>query len=253
MIVRALLKTLILPPGVNLLLLLVALVCWWRYRRFAICLAALSMLSLAAMSTPWVAHALARQLERPYPPVSPEQVLAGADAIVVLGGGRYRAAAEFGGVDMLSNHGLVRLRYAAHLHRQTGLPLLVSGGVVYNPELEAEADIMARSLRESFGLAATWVEPNSSTTRENARYSAEILAAAGVRRIALVSHAMHMRRAVREFSRHGLSVLPAPTGYTGTNLNPPLLRLLPSVDALHISRSALHEWLGYLAYQYTGA
>ena len=50
-----------------------------------------------------------------------------AQAIVVLGGGRYRDAPEYGG-DTVGEATLVRLRYAAKLHRETGLPLLVTGG-----------------------------------------------------------------------------------------------------------------------------
>ncbi len=46
---------------------------------------------------------------------------------MVLGGGRYRDAPEYGN-DTVGEYTLVRLRYAAKLHRETGFPLLVTGG-----------------------------------------------------------------------------------------------------------------------------
>ena len=69
-------------------------------------------------------------------------------AIVVLGGGRYSAAPEFG-QDVVGQSTLERLRYAARLHRQTDFPLLVTGGVPLN-EAVSEAQLMAESLRNDF-------------------------------------------------------------------------------------------------------
>ena len=66
-----------------------------------------------------------------------------AGAIVVLGGGRYDEAPEYGD-DTISLAGLRRVRYAAVLQRRTGLPVLVSGGSVYAeplPESEPEAPV----------------------------------------------------------------------------------------------------------------
>ncbi|TQV68245.1 YdcF family protein [Exilibacterium tricleocarpae] len=249
MIVRAILKALALPPGLNVLLLLLALACWWHYRRLSLALAAVSLVLLIALSLPRVAQVLAHQLERPYPAVSPEQVVRGAQAIVVLGGGDYPRAEEFGGADLLNAAALVRVRYAAYLQRRTGLPILVSGGRVYGHEREAQAEIMARSLRDHFGVDVEWIEPASRTTLENAIYSAEVLAAAGIERIALVSHALHMRRSVAVFSQRGLTVLPAPTGYFARTPIRGWLAFLPRADALDLSRRALHEQLGYWVYK----
>ena len=249
MVIRAILKALVLPPGLNLLLLLLALACWWRYRRLAIGLAVCSILLLAALSLPRVSQVLLGSLERPYPAIAPERVRREAQAIVVLGGGRYPRAAEFGGADLLNAPALVRVRYGAYLHRETGVPLLVTGGRVDPAAAEAEADIMARSLRDHFNVAPRWLETRSRTTRENAVYSAKLLAEAGVTRIALVSHALHMHRAVEEFSRQGLTVLPAPTAYFSHVPARGWLAFFPSARALHHSRMALHEWLGYWFYK----
>ena len=51
-------------------------------------------------------------------------------AIVILGGGVRRHAAEYGG-DTLGQLTLERVRYGARVARLTGLPVLVSGGSVF--------------------------------------------------------------------------------------------------------------------------
>ena len=51
----------------------------------------------------------------------------GAGAIVILSGGVYVNALEYGS-DTVTALTLERLRYGARLHRQTGLPVLVTGG-----------------------------------------------------------------------------------------------------------------------------
>ena len=65
----------------------------------------------------------------------------------------------------------------------------------------------------------------------------------GVRRIALVTHAWHMPRAVQAFERAGLQVVPAPTGFTRPQQRA-LLEWLPSGSGLQSSREILREWLG---------
>jgi len=115
----------LLPPLLLVLLLAAGLVLCRRRRRLAISLILLSTAALYALSTPWVGGLLQKTLEISMP-VSPAD-LATADAIVVLGGGRRVAAAEYGG-DTVNGFSLERLRYAAFLHRASGLPILASGG-----------------------------------------------------------------------------------------------------------------------------
>ena len=119
---------------------------------------------------------------------------------------------------------------------------MVSGGRVHG-EARAEATLMKRALRDSFGIETTWVETQSRNTAENARFSAAMLQQEGVHRVALVSQAWHLPRAVREFEAAGLSVLPAPTEFASP---PPdsLWAWLPRAYHLRQSTQALHEWLG---------
>ncbi len=236
-----------LPPGGNLLLAFVGLLMLSRWRRAGVAVILVSLLSLYGFSMHVVANSLSKNLEE----VSPYPLRAsGAEnmrAIVVLGGGRNDFAPEYGG-ETVSSETLERLRYAASLHRKTGLPILVTGGQPFG-EAVAEATLMKRALEEDFQVPVKWIESNSNNTEENARFSAKILKADGVHRAYLVSHASHLSRAVNAFERAGLGVIPAPTGYRKSESDPRgVMTLLPSARALERSATALHEYLGAVWY-----
>jgi len=233
----------LLPP-LSLVLLLVAGLVVQRRRRLALSLILLSTSALYALSMPWVGGLLLKSLEISGP-VSQAQ-LQTADAIVVLGGGRRFAEAEYGG-DTLNSLSLERLRYAAHLHRSSELPILVTGGKPGGGTL-SEGRIMQHILQSEYGLSAKWVEDASSTTWENARFSAPLLKQAGVQRIALVSHAWHLHRAVPLFESQGLNVIPAGIQFSSVHVDS-IFGVLPTPVGLRDSTFALHEWLGILWYK----
>lgn len=287
---RALLKTLLLPPALPFLTAAFALICWIRWPRFARLLLFASLATLWLLSLPVVGNNLLAWLERDYVPLTvvpltgvPQtgvplaeasltdapltgervvlpagQRVQSAQAIVVLGGGRKTGAREYGG-DTVNDRTLARLRYGARLHRQTQLPVLVTGGRVFETERQAEADLMAGVLREEFGVPVEWLETRSRTTAENARFSAELLQREGVATVLLVTHAWHMPRAQWVFETAGLKVVPAPMGFTAAledpqssvASGPDLLSWLPSAGALQSSHWALHEWLGGWVYRWT--
>ena len=234
----------LLPPLVLVILLVAGLILHRRRPRLAMSLILTSAVALYALSTPWVGGVLQKSLEisAPLDPAA----LEGMDAIVVLGGGRRIDQAEYGG-DTLNSFSLERLRYAAHLHRTSGVPLLVSGGKPGTGS-HAEGRLMQQVLQREYGLEATWVEDASLTTWDNARLSAPLLQAAGARRIALVTHAWHLRRAVPLFEAQGLDVVPAGTQFASTELDD-VFDLIPSPNGLRDSTFALHEWLGILWYK----
>lgn len=233
----------LLPP-LSLVLLLAAGLVLCRRRRLAWSLILLSTAALYALSTPWVGGLLQKTLEISVP-VNPAD-LDTADAIVVLGGGRRVAAAEYGG-DTVNGISLERLRYAALLHRASGLPILATGGKPGGGTL-AEGRIMQRILQNEYGIAASWAEDASLTTWDNARLSAALLKDKGIRRIVLVTHAWHLRRAVPLFEAQGLGVVPAGLQFSDTRPDS-ILDLLPTPAGLRDSSLALHEWLGILWYK----
>ncbi|HEY0823788.1 MAG TPA: YdcF family protein [Ramlibacter sp.] len=167
-------------------------------------------------------------LERQSSPVQPAQ-LRDVQAIAVLGG---RTA---------------RVHYAAALHRATRLPLLLTGKGTGDTEFAAESQKMEQILQLRYGLRPRWVEIESIDTLENALYSWCVLAPAGVRRVALLTDAVHMPRARALFEAAGFEVVPAPAP-DAPKLDYPLTldSFVPSSDGLRATRYPTQEWAGRL-------
>lgn len=235
--VKALLKAVVLPPGGPLLLAIAGLLLARRHPRVGRSIAAAGVATLFVLSMPIVAALLVRSLDAS-PPLDLE-VAKGAQAVVILGGGTRRGAPEYGG-DTLGRLTLERVRYGARVARQTGLPVLVSGGSVSGDETEAK--LMREALANEYGVDVRWVEDRSRTTHENAVESAAILRAAGVRRVVLVAHSFDMPRATSEFASQGIETIAAPTGIVTLRVDSPL-DFLPSVMGIEGSYYALYEML----------
>ncbi len=246
MLIRSLSALLLPPLDVLLLALVGGLLLLAGSRRLGATLLSLSFVLLALLSTPKVAHWMLARLETNVP-VLTQPIAAKAQAIVILGGSRQANAPEYGGRDVPGPYSFGRLRYGAWLHRQTGLPILVSGG---SPERrpESEAELMARALREDFKIQVRWQEGESDNTEQNASNSARILKPAGVHRILLVSDAWHLPRALPMFRDQGFEVIPAPTNLMNEDALPGLQAWLPQAPALTLSYLALHEWIGMAWY-----
>ena len=237
---KKLILSVVLPP-VGPIILVVGGLALARYRRnLGRVLVGVSLAGLLILSTPWMAGFLMSGLQK-FPPIDSTQ-LAKSQAIVVLGGGVYRDAPEYGG-DTIGFVSLERLRYAIYLRKLSGLPILATGGA---PEGGvAEAETMRKSAEDEFGSQIQWTDGQSMDTSSSARLSAFLLKEHGVKRIALVSHAWHLPRAVANFEAVGLEVVPAPMGFSRSSVD--ALAFLPSASALAASSRALHEWLGILA------
>jgi len=244
---KKLISLFLLPPLLPLLLTAAGLMLLSRFRRCGLTLAWSGLALTFLLSAPAGVAVLLQPLEKT-PPLSLEQSRH-AEAIVILGGGKHFNAPEFGG-ETVNHFTLQRLRYGAKLARETGLPLLVSGGTL--PGKQPEAILMRDILENEFNVAVKWVEPASLDTRQNARNSARLLQRENIRHILLVTHANHMPRASREFIAEGFQVTAAPTvwlgrapdGYPGERP-----RLLPSPAGALAGNQACHEWLGLLAYR----
>lgn len=246
-------KQLLLPPGILLLLLALAFFLVRGTLGRLLLFVAWSLLlvmSLPALTVPMIAA-----LEQ-YPALPPQDLAAhaaDAEAIVVLGAGTYTAAPEYGG-NTVGPNSLARIRYAAWLHRRTGLPIYVSGGHGRN----APGLPMAAALREEFGVPVALVETDSRTTWENAAYTVPLLRADGIERVLLVTQAWHMPRSVAAFERAGIGVIPAPTYFVSQRDPQPgthreavdrLRDWLPQAAAFQASAFVIHELLGQAYYQ----
>ncbi len=234
----------LLPPLNLLLLAAVGLWLWHKRPLIARILLTTSFVLLWLLSTPYFAETLLHGLEGEPTATDTKKPL--ADAIVVLGGGTYFHAPEYGG-DTVSGNTLERLRFAAKLQRETGKPILVTGGKPLGNS-SSEVAQMKQVLEQEFKTPVQWAEGESDNTQENARRTRTLLESAGISRIYLVTHAWHMPRAVQAFQAAGFQVIPAPTAYT-TRYRTDLLTFLPNAYALRDSRIFMHELIGILWYQ----
>ena len=232
---KAVLKAVLLPPTGLLLLVVVGLCVAPRFSRAGRALAWAGVTLLWLLSLPVVATMLQRSLyDRPAFDIADA---AGAQAIVILGGGVRRHAPEYGG-DTVSRLTLERVRYGAIVARLTHLPVLVTGGAALGGDVEAK--LMKEVLEREYGVDVRWVEARSRNTHENALRSAEILRAASVTRVVLVAHSFDMPRAISEFAAAGIVALPAATSIPSDE-GLSLLDYLPSVSGLQGSYYALYE------------
>lgn len=243
------------PVGLTTILIIVAIFLA-RRRRLQIALLVTAAGLLIVFGNGWVAGRLARSLEWRY---LPPAELPAADAIVLLGGGV--RAAQYPRQSTEMNEGADRMMHAARLYREGKAPLiLVSGGKI---ELLgssiAEADGM-REILEFFGVPpeAILEEDRSRNTYENAVYTRELLEPRGIKRILLVTSALHMPRSVAIFEKQGFEVIPAPVDYLATvggsedGSQFRLIHFVPSAEYLDLSTRVLREYLGMLIYRLRG-
>ncbi len=220
--VIAFIKAIILPPTINFISIVLGLLLLNKNKFFSRFFLYPGALSLVLFCFPPFSNLLLKSLEK-YPALEPPIVINNEKAIVVLAAGSHPDTKEYakdidGAVTLQRNH------YAAFLYKQTGLPILVTGG---NVELEytPEAVVMADTLNNSFNVNVTWQEDKAKNTADNAIFSAAILKENGIDSIYLVTHAWHMPRAVMMFVKEGLKVTPAPTIFTFDVIDPDLVIL----------------------------
>lgn len=261
---RAALKILFLPPGLFFILIAIGLIgmsrsprykgdrVWFKNGRRIV---AASVVAMYVCSTGLFANAVAQFAEQGVKPIA---LLAngkidpqGAQAIVILAGGQRNNAQENAKPVAPNWRTLERIAYGARLAKQTGLPILVTGGTLIGQSY-SEAYAMDAALISDFGLKARWVEDQSLTTAENAQLSAKLLSASQVTRILLVTHAGHMVRSVDTFKRAGLEVVAAPTSFA-RETRTPLLAMLPNAHSMGVTFDALHELIGIQWYRISGA
>ncbi len=240
-------SALLLPPGNLLIGGIAAVVLPWprRARRAIHWLGRAALVLVLIMALPIVPTlmeiALQSRLRLEPPARDPPR------AIVILSA-EVRASAP-GALEPAASVGpvtLQRVEAGARLARRTGLPILVTGGVVL-PGTPPVGALMARELRTSFGLPARWIENRSKSTWQNAALSAPLLLAAGIHSIYLVTDAGHMPRAIIAFRHAGIVATAAPVRLAVLPRHL-LAALIPAPYALARSELEIHEAVGLLYY-----
>lgn len=235
----------LLPPLNLLLLLALGIILLYRRSKFAKPLIISAFCLLWIISMPYFAQNALHLLDGRTAVLDSRHK--DAEAIVILGGGTYFHAPEYGGADTVGGTTLVRLRYGAKLQRETGKPILVTGGKPLGNST-SEAQQMRHTLEQEFKIPVRWIEDASDNTFENARYSFQTLQKEGIKKIYLVTDAYHMPRSAETFRRVGFEVVEAPTAFN-TDYKTDLLSFLPSADALGGSKTFVHEIIGLLWYR----
>lgn len=201
-------------------------------------------------------------LERSISPASAAE-LTSTQAVVVLGGGvvshspAERTLQELDGewvpgqaAASLSPEAESRLLHGVRLARRLEVPLVVSGGrVLAAAEVPPEAEVAA-ALARDLGIPRDMlrVEADSRTTAENARFTAERFE---FQRVAVVTSAYHMRRALLAFDREGLTPLPAPAAYRRDRRPVRPVMFMPGATNLRDTATVLRERVGFLWYRMT--
>ena len=247
-------SALLLPPVPLLVLVLAGARLMFRRRLLAWLMILGGVLGMWFSCTTALGRGITLWLLRPPPALMDSQITelkrAPKTAIVVLGGGRWLLAPEYG-VSTLRDRSVERLRYGLWLGRETALPVAFSGGVGHGaPPGPSEAEIAARIADREFGRPLRWTETESRDTRENAARSVTLLQQQGIEQIVVVTHGYHMPRAMLNFERaaagKNLRIVAAPMGLTtGGSLR--ASDWLPTSDGFEANRMALHEWIGRLA------
>ena len=246
---KPLITALLMPLASLPLLVLLGLTMIASRKRVGWLLCVGAFVALWLLSCQGVAVWLAKSVLPQYSPISALQLKNNQiQAIVILGGGIYPDAPEYGAAQP-NRFSSERLRYGIRLSRQSGLPVAFSGGMGWAASAAgatSEAQAAERAAKEDFGFTLRWVENQSRDTFENAQLTAALFKQDGITRVAVVTDALHMPRAMLEFGRTGLTALPAPTGFILPTRSA-VLQWLPSAEGITDSTRIIHEVLGLQA------
>lgn len=245
---KKILTPFLLPPGIFITLLMVSagrlfLGRKWKTGLFNFGLA----LIMWALSISPVTNIMLRGLEYNFDlPRNPR-----GDVIILLGGGVYDRVPDLTGIGAPSGMMLARIVTAVRLQKRLKIPIVVSGGKVYEHK-SAEAPIVKRFLVD-LGVPAQRIilEEKSRDTLENAMYVREICVDFGYKTPILVTSAYHLKRALMSFNKVGMDVQPFPANFLSTrDAEYEWNDYLPGNSRKAFV--AIHEYLGLVFYSYWG-
>lgn len=247
---------LVLPPGIFIILFLIASFYAKRFRLFFIANAIIFYL----LSNSYVSDWLLRPLEEPF-----NQSIAKTpvDAVIVLGGGHTQGVANL----PLSSDAYKRMMWGLMVAKSNNLPLLFSGGGMQKEYLESDAFLDSLKELKLYLEIATpnskslstkefslHVEDKSLDTYQNAEFSKTAFEKAGLKEptIYLVTSAYHMKRSIRLYEHFGFKVIPAATNFKINHRAKDTWDYLPNAHSLYKSYIALHEYVGLLSLKIRG-
>ena len=241
------LTALALPPASLVVGLLVALALLaLRLRRVAALVAVLALAETLLLSWPPISDLMLGHLEDEARAAQRGSARCCYKAIVVLGGGIQPAVPpylDFPGLNSSSD----RIWLAARLYHDGVAPLIVVSGGGFLAAQGGPATTEAEAMRVflvALGVPSDAIvsEGKSLNTIENMRFVHGIVAD---ERVALVTSAFHMPRALKLAGVAGLNVAAFPTDFRAIReLRAPWENWIPSVEAISGSALALREYAG---------
>jgi uncharacterized SAM-binding protein YcdF (DUF218 family) len=198
------------------------------------------------MSVPAGAWVIGRAVSAGYTPIEDAFSAKGIQAIVVLDGNTAIYARGEDELAVVGSSSAVRALEVIRLYRLLQPELVVITAGTYRPAGRTPEGAAIRQILIGAGIPAERVllDSASRSTREHAKNVTELLREKRVLRFALVTSAVHMRRAMRAFSDAGASPVPAPAPLE----SPEELLWWPNLSALYRSVEAWHEVFGTLYY-----
>jgi uncharacterized SAM-binding protein YcdF (DUF218 family) len=238
------LSLIFLLVGLGLLFLIL------QRRRLAIAAQSLAALLLFLVAFTTLGSVMIQPLENRFPR---SEAPAEISAIIVLGGatssrvGGARGITELNGAgDRMTEALVLALRYPQ-------APLVFTGGfgtIIAEGETEA-ASAERFFIAQGVDPKRLVLEDQARNTDENARLTAELIEG-GEAPALLVTSAFHMPRSVGLFRQAGVEVVPWPVDYRSTGTERLGIDIANPVLNIEITGIALREWIGLMAYHWTG-
>jgi len=222
-----------------------------RYRRLASWLVVTSLVLIAVAGLSPLGNALILPLEQRFPPCDASRA---PDGIVVLGGAISPDISVARGAIVL-NEAAERITVAVELARRyPDARIIFSGGsaaLIFDQG--AEAAIAVRQF-EALGIARDRItaEEQSRNTVENAVFSRLLAHPKPTERWLLITSAFHMPRAIAAFRAAGFPIEACPVDWRTRGPIDATRPFWSLGDGLSRTDSAVHEWVGLLAYRLTG-
>lgn len=232
-IISKLFTYLILPPGIFIILLILAAFKKFKY------LFLISGLFFYFISTNYGANLLNKPLENNY---YKTQKNITCKSVVVLSGGSNK-----NDTIKTAPNAFKRLVYGLEIASIHHLPLIFTGSGIdnYTEADAAKEDI--KNLKKAFHFnIKVYYENKAKNTVENAKFTKKLLKENNLsNNICLVTSTYHMKRSEIIFKHFGFNVTPMATGFN-VKENEKFF-LFPKKENFHKSYQAIHEYFGILS------
>lgn len=242
-LIKAIYISFLLPPGIFIMAFILIGIFLRKKQKVLFVVSICCGLLLYIFSSDVFGDILMQRLEYKY---TPPKDFSG-DVLVLLGGGGVDKSPNVGFEGHVGPDASNRILTIYSLYNKLNCPIILSGGRLYDLN-DTEANIGSKILN-NFGVPREKLiqEDQSQNTTQNALFTSKILKEKGFKNPILVTSAYHMPRAVMEFERNNVKVIPYPAGYRTTHeVKFNILTLSPASSNLDKTALAMKEYLGIL-------